>query len=403
MNMPSKREKLNRSKEYKLTYHCPICDESFNKHWRFKLHLQHHSSPTVTAYFCPLCKAGFAFASMFRNHLLLVHTIPKMERPYQCNVKNIKCRMGFSRASCLNAHKIVQHEIISPFICKKCGKICVSKCHWRKHLKGHCLKKSKQLECDKCGREFYSISYYKWHKVFHAFPKSFGCEYCHQRFSSEDLKQIHVFTYHKEGKTNTCRKRTKGRYPCQRYDKICTQKAHMEEHMETHNEKRERNFVCEVCGQRFYQKRYLVHHKAVIHDGKQSKKYGRFVCAVCHKVCSQKHHLKQHMEMHCEKRERNFVCEVCGKGFFSKKNLASHKRVHENSAFPCPHCAKVLGTKNGLDGHLRLHTGEKCYACAVCSKGFPSSSGLRYHQRNSKCKGSDNSETTSDHVITGII
>ncbi|KAF1518579.1 hypothetical protein FQV19_0005576, partial [Eudyptula minor] len=44
----------------------------------------------------------------------------------------------------------------------------------------------------------------------------------------------------------------------------------------------------------------------------------------------------------------------------------------------CPNCRKAFAVASQMVEHQRVHTGERPFACAVCSKALAKSSNLKY-------------------------
>ncbi|KAK7074191.1 hypothetical protein SK128_018688, partial [Halocaridina rubra] len=57
---------------------------------------------------------------------------------------------------------------------------------------------------------------------------------------------------------------------------------------------------------------------------------------------------------------------------------------------PCPFCSKVFPFKSILRNHIRIHTGEKPYACRVCSRTFNHCSNYYKHERVCAMKLAEN-------------
>ena len=80
--------------------------------------------------------------------------------------------------------------------------------------------------------------------------------------------------------------------------------------------------------------------------------------------------------------EKPFACKICHKFFKQRSNMKTHEEIHSQiKRFKCTLCTKEFHRKADRDKHHRTHTGEKPYACEICAKDFAQKGGLKIHQR----------------------
>ncbi|OQV25211.1 PR domain zinc finger protein 14 [Hypsibius exemplaris] len=91
---------------------CPICDRSFEKRDRLRIHIL-HVHEKYKPHVCAACGKAFSQSSSLNKHIR-VHT---GQRPYKC----VHCAKTFTASSILRTH-IRQHSGEKPFKCKFCGK-----------------------------------------------------------------------------------------------------------------------------------------------------------------------------------------------------------------------------------------------------------------------------------------
>ncbi|XP_053567646.1 oocyte zinc finger protein XlCOF7.1-like [Bombina bombina] len=157
---------------------------------------------------------------------------------------------------------------------------------------------------------------------------------------------------------------------CSEYEKKCfTRKSQLCIH-----HKREKAFICSICGKRFNWKSNLTSHLK-IHTGEKA-----FSCSRCGKYFIRKSHLSSHQKIHTG--EKPFSCSECGKCFTQQSSLIEHKRIHTGEKpFSCSECEKCFTLKGQLIRHLKIHTGEKAFLCSACGKCFAQKFSLIRHQK----------------------
>jgi KRAB domain-containing zinc finger protein len=104
----------------------------------------------------------------------------------------------------------------------------------------------------------------------------------------------------------------------------------------------------------------------------------RMNCGVCDKNLTV-HHLSRHMRIHTG--ERPYACDQCPATFTMWRSHTYHVQARHGTRLACDDCGKTFAHRMLLDAHQRfVHRGEKPHVCNVCEDfGAKDITGLRQH------------------------
>ncbi|XP_068183805.1 zinc finger protein ZIC 5-like [Antennarius striatus] len=114
--------------------------------------------------------------------------------------------------------------------------------------------------------------------------------------------------------------------------------------------------------------------------------------SVCEQTFSSMHELVDHVTTEHVAAGLESLSHVCmwdeclrgGKAFKAKYKLINHIRVHTGEKpFACafPNCGKMFARSENLKIHTRTHTGEKPFQCEFCERRFANSSDRKKHSQ----------------------
>ncbi|XP_021965573.1 zinc finger protein 599 [Folsomia candida] len=240
------------------------------------------------------------------------------------------------------------------------------------------------FQCNACSKKFKTKSNIKYHQFCGNADseKPFKCDQCDKGFISKSHYEYHLRTHTGERP-----------YPCSECDKSFNQKSKLTRHMgAVHDGKKEKRFVCDLCGAGFITKGKLQSHD-VTHTGQKL-----FPCKHCGKRYLDRPSLRKHEITHTGGRPH--VCSQCGKNFAHKVTLDTHMRTHSDvRPYECDQCTAAFHDKKDLNRHALTHTDERPFKCDFCVGEFRRKDGLQRHIKNIHIKGK-NKPNLKDRIQT---
>ena len=91
-----------------------------------------------------------------------------------------------------------------------------------------------------------------------------------------------------------------------------------------------------------------------------------------------KKHLFYH---HNSNHTSDFICDVCGMKFFDLGDLEAHKKVFHGEDKFCETCGESFKSSFYLNKHKKVHANLKLMQCEVCEKQIKGASQLRVHKQ----------------------
>ncbi|XP_075989330.1 uncharacterized protein LOC142985191 isoform X5 [Anticarsia gemmatalis] len=290
-------------------------------------------------YRCFYCNINFYYASELRSHTFINHKNETARQIKQTVNKNVCRKNLLVKIDCTDL---------------KC-KLCPAKFielkdlvfHLRKHNRivtdnlDNIIKmklKDDEFKCLYCDKEFPFFKTLYLHLHREHVKRRFICESCGIHFTTSQGLNHHSAHIHKNES-----------FDCQ----ICG-KTFFGEHLRAAHIKRSHdpeNIKCKICGKILGSVIQKETHMAKEHDYYIQE----FKCDKCDKSFRYNHMLVRHTKR-VHLKEKNYICNICGDRFFERKLLQLHKIKHStNKPFECSICFKRFPRQNALHRHVKTH------------------------------------------------
>ena len=156
---------------------------------------------------------------------------------------------------------------------------------------------------------------------------------------------------------------------------ICGKKL-KENSVSVHMQRHKMKCSYKTCGASFTTNEARIEHVRSVHRGPK-----HLCCEACGKLCSGKAHLEDHVRLVHERKSLNVKCTECDKVFIHPRAMYMHRNlVHFPDKFKCGECKKSFGSLQDLQSHEIVHTGEKKFQCDDCGRNFKRIQALKDHK-----------------------
>ena len=255
--------------------------------------------------------------------------------------------------------------------CNQCDRRFQLSCTLERHTRNVHTKRERE-KCPYCKKTFKNNRSLDEHKrtKHRDHKKQYECKQCNQVFQYILELRRHTNSIHL----------TKPYWECLDCKKTFKSKSALGEHKKREHGDCEKLYKCSQCNDTFVYLSRLQQH-AISHTDKRDHE-----CSVCHKTYVYISALNRHIATKHSNKEKPFICEECGSKFFFTNSLKKHKLTHsvknpsETKSQECQICKKRLSCQSALTRHQKIVHNKDHLRCDRCNKTFASKKYLNHHK-----------------------
>jgi len=371
-----KKEKETRDNNGKgkvaVVKRCPECKQTFES---MILLIQHVETvhPDRKIYDCQFCKLQYLSVKRLAVHLSKKHSDQNSDGKCLLPNQDFKgshkmcpiCKELFHSRTLMMKHYTSKHPEGKIYDCLVCNEQYLSLNGLNTHMFSSHERKTNELGCSYCGRDFDSKDELKNHILTDHKDKKYKCSMCDVSTRSQIGLLNHIESVH-EGK----------RHQCPTCGEVVETISKLESHVALKHD-RTKLFECPSCDLTYVKKRSLDNHIAFVHD--QSTGH---LCPHCGKKFQYKEKLHDHVLVVHE--GKKYSCDLCTMTFNRKPSLQSHiKKIHKGEKPPpvqCPQCERFFNSNGVVKRHIRdVHEKKRAFACPLCDLRFAQNAQLKTH------------------------